>query len=384
MAIEGELIVRLDCREQRVRKVTVRSTRPMVAARVLTGRSAADAVTMVPKLFSVCGGAQGAAAAAALVAAGAMRLWVDGPSRDREVMLESLQDAFWHLLIDWPNVTGSAPCATPVAAARFEIASSTRATDGTSRLNDAKAMRELGARLTTIAAEAIFGMPPAEWLELVDVDALRAWCANGGTVPAVLLGHVLSDEPTLCRSAIALMPPAQADVLLRATVPALRDEATFARAPTWAGAPVETGALARQRNEQLVQAVHKKFGNAVVTRVVARLVELALLVLELQEKAVRTNRPPRIQSIPLGTNEGLAAVETARGLLLHRAQLRDERVVDYQIVAPTEWNFHSQGALARGLEGLESEDELRLLRSARLAVHALDPCVGFRVEVGHA
>ena len=182
-------------------------------------------------------------------------------------------------------------------------------------------------------------MPPAEWLELVDVDALRAWCANGGTVPAVLLGHVLSDEPTLCRSAIALMPPAQADVLLRATVPALRDEATFARAPTWAGAPVETGALARQRNEQLVQAVHKKFGNAVVTRVVARLVELALLVLELQEKAVRTNRPPRIQSIPLGTNEGLAAVETARGLLLHRAQLRDERVVDYQIVAPTNGTF---------------------------------------------
>ena len=35
-------------------------------------------------------------------------------------MLEALQDTFWHLLIDWPNAMGTAPCATPVAAvARF-------------------------------------------------------------------------------------------------------------------------------------------------------------------------------------------------------------------------------------------------------------------------
>ena len=94
--------------------------------------------------------------------------------------------------------------------------------------------------------------------------------------------------------------------------------------------------------------------------------------------------PPRIQSMRLDADEGLATVETARGLLLHRACVRDECVVDYQIVAPTEWNFHPGGALVRGLEGIDSDDERGLLRSARLAVHALDPCVGFRIEVGHA
>ena len=132
MVIEGELIVRLDCREQRVRHVTVHSTRPMVAARLLGGKSAVDAVAMVPKLYSVCAGAQGAAAAAALAAAGATGLRAaDLPVRDREVLLESLQDAFWHLLIDWPNAMGSAPSSTPVAAARFEIAASMRTADGT-------------------------------------------------------------------------------------------------------------------------------------------------------------------------------------------------------------------------------------------------------------
>ena len=383
VVIEGELIVRLDCREQRVQQVTVRSTRPMVAARLLGGKRAGDAAAMVPKLFSVCAGAQGAGAAAALTAAGATECEADLPVREREVMLESLQDAFWHLLIDWPNAMGSAPCPTPVASARFAIAASTRTADGTPRLNDARTRRELGMRLSKIAAQAIFGKSPAEWLGLADVDALRVWCAGRKTVPALLLGQVLADEPALCRSTITLMPPPRPDALRRCIVPALRSEPAFARAPTWAGAPVETGALARMRNQPLVMAVHEAFGNAVVTRIVARLAELAQLTLELEGTAEGSDGP-RIQSMRLDADEGLATVETARGLLLHRVRLRDECVVDYQIVAPTEWNFHPGGALVRGLEGIESESERSLIGSARLAVHALDPCVGFRVELGHA
>jgi Ni,Fe-hydrogenase I large subunit len=180
------------------------------------------------------------------------------------------------------------------------------------------------------------------------------------------------------------MPAAHPDALLGVIVPALRDEPAFARTPTWAGAPVETGALARMRGEPLVKAVYEVFGNAVVTRIVARLAELALQLLELQGMTTRPGQPPRIQSLPLAANEGLGVVETGRGLLLHRSLVRDECVVDYQIVAPTEWNFHPGGAFVRGLEGLESVDERALVRHARLAVHALDPCVGFRIAVDHA
>ena len=384
MALEGELIVRLACDARRVRQVTVRSSRPMIAARVLTGKTAVDAAGVVPRLFSICGGAQGTAAAAALAAAGATGREFDFGSREREVMLEALQDTFWHLLIDWPNTMGTAPCATPVAAARFQIASSMRATDGTPRLNDAAAMRELGASLSRIATQSIFGMPTAAWLGQRDVETLKAWCARRETVPASLLDHVLTDWPTLGRSSSPLMPPSQRDTLLRVIEPAMRADPAFSRAPTWAGEPVETGGLARMRDEPLVLEVQQKFGNAVVTRVVARLAELARLLLELTGTDPRTDMPPRVQSIALGNGEGLAAVETARGLLLHRARLQEQCVVDYQIVAPTEWNFHPDGALVRGLEGLEADDEQHLVGAARLAVHALDPCVAFRVEMAHA
>ena len=384
VAIEGELIVRLDCEARRVRQVTVRSTRPRIAARVLAGKTAVEAATLLPRLFSICGGAQGTAAAAALAAAGATGPAFEFAGRDREVMLEALQDTFWHLLIDWPNAMGTAPSTTPVAAARFQIASSMRAADGTPRLNDEAAMRELGLRLSTIAAQSIYGMPPAAWLEQGGVEALHTWCARRETLPAILLGRVVNDQPTLGRSATRLMPKLQCESLLCDIVPAMRGNPAFSRAPTWSGTPVETGALARTQGEPLVLALQRKFGNAVVTRVVARLVELARLLLELTGPDAQTGVPQRILSLPLESGEGLAAVQTARGLLLHRARLHEQCVVDYQIVAPTEWNFHPDGALVRGLEGLEADDELHLISWAQLAAHALDPCVAFRVEANHA
>ena len=88
--------------------------------------------------------------------------------------------------------------------------------------------------------------------------------------------------------------------------------------------------------------------------------------------------------MPLARDEGLGAVQTARGLLLHRARLADGRVADYQIVAPTEWNFHPDGALVRGLRTIVADDGATLEQRTRLAVQALDPCVAFRIEVGHA
>jgi uptake hydrogenase large subunit len=384
VAIEGDLIVRLCCEARRVRQVTVRSTRPTIAARVLSGKAPADAAATVRRLFSICGGAQGAAAAAALAAAGATDAVLDSANRDREVMLEALQDTFWHLLIDWPNTMGTAPNATPVAAARFQIAAAMRAADGTPRLHDAAAMRELGERLSAIAAQSVFGMPPNAWVELEDVESLLAWCARGATAPATLLGRVLVEWPALGRSATPLMPEPQRGSLLGVIVPAMRDDPGFSRAPTWAGAAVETGGLARMWDEPLVIALQKRFGNAVVTRVTARLIELARLLQELVASDGATAASPRVRRMALGPGEGMAAVETARGMLLHRARLVDQRVADYQIVAPTEWNFHPGGALATGLVGLAAADDAQLLGAARLAAHALDPCVTFRVEVEHA
>jgi uptake hydrogenase large subunit len=79
-------------------------------------------------------------------------------------------------------------------------------------------------------------------------------------------------------------------------------------------------------------------------------------------------------------DEGLGVVEAARGCLTHRASLRDGVISGYQILAPTEWNFHPEGSVAKGLSGFPCGDEAIFRRQADLFINAVDPCVGYRLE----
>lgn len=381
MSLEGELVVHLGWDGHRVQDARVTSTRPFAASRVLEGKTPEEAVAMVPHLFSICGCAQGAAAVHALAGAGAR---VDAATAPIDVVLETVQEYFWRLLIDWPQTMHHAIDAATVSDVRRGIALHARARDGKPDPESAEALHELAETLSAAAAQKVFGMSPAAWLTLGDADALAAWTDSGITIPAQLLGLLLDTMPELGRSDVALMPPPARDALMQAVVPAMARQAKFSIAPTWDGSPVETGALARMRSQPLIAALVARDGNSVATRMTARLAELATLLVELCTQPLADRPPIEVQAVGLGRDEGLGAVQTARGLLLHRVCLAEGRVAHYQIVAPTEWNFHPDGALVRGLRKIVTDDRATLEQATRLAVQALDPCVGFRIEVGDA
>ncbi|HTP45358.1 MAG TPA: nickel-dependent hydrogenase large subunit [Casimicrobiaceae bacterium] len=376
MPLEGELRVRLSWNGSRVQEVTINATRPLAAAGLFAGKSPAWVVATVPMLFSICASAQGAAAGSAVAAAGgaddALR-----PMRELEVIIETIREHFWRLLIDWPQSMGREAVLAPMACVR-RLAAAPRAALTSMEV---PARRELADALGTAAAESIYGMTPSEWLAIDDLSRLHAWTDLGVTLPAMLLGQLLKEMPRLGTSDVPLMPPISAQTLVDVVAPEMRLSPGFARAPTWNGTPVETGVLARMQSQPLLTAVAARCGNAVATRMVARLVELALLLEEFAGVAAPTRR---LEAFSLGGGEGVAAVQTARGLLLHRARLRNGSVADYQIVAPTEWNFHPQGAFPRALLALEADDDASLEWKARLTAQALDPCVACRIEVGHA
>jgi hypothetical protein len=335
-------------------------------------------------LFAVCGGAQRAAAVSALAAAGATDVDADAVRDTNGVALETIQEHIWRLLIDWPQAMGGVPNATPVAAVRHRIAVAARAADGRATLGDPPAMRELGAELSGLAAQAIYGMPPAAWVELATLEALDAWTARGATSCAALLGAMLSEMPTLGRSDVRLMPVPTREALLDVVVSAQDGDRDFERSPTWAGVPVETGVLARTARHPIVAALILRNGHAVATRYVARLVDLAWSLLGICEGSPDDNEWPRVLAFAVGSADGFAAVRTARGLLVHRVRVESGHVADYRIVAPTEWNFHPHGALASGLAGLPAGSRRELQTHARIAVQALDPCVPCRLEVADA
>ena len=381
MSLEGELVVRLAWDGQRVQEARVASTRPFAAARVLKGKTPVEAVAMVPRLFSICGCAQSSAAAQALASAGAS---FDDATPATDVVLETVQEYFWRLLIDWPQTMRHGVDAASVADVRRRIADHKNGHDSKRGDDGSAPLGELVAALSKTAAQKIYGMSPAGWLALGDADALQSWADAGATMPARLLGLLFSTMPQLGRSDVALMPFPAREALMQTIVPALAQQPEFARAPTWGGLPVETGALSRVRSQPLVAAVAARNGNSVATRMVARLTELATLLQVLAESSADAYPASWVQAVALAPGEGLGAVQTARGLLLHRASVADGRIADYQIVAPTEWNFHPEGALVRGLRGLVTDDGATLEQKARLTVQALDPCVACAIEVGHA
>jgi len=379
MSIEGELRVTLHCDGQRVRHLGLHSTRPLVAPRLLQGRRPADAAALVPRLFALCGQAQGAAAAAALRAAGAEAAGMPTPSA-WTVVLEALQDTLWRLLIDAPRSLSLPPQAAAVAPARAAVARAMAAL-ATEPSRPQPALAAAAAALSDIASLHVYGDDPSHWLAGTDATAFDHWRDTATTLPARALALLAQTAPDLGRSDTALMPGLDDEAWWSVVVPALQRDPLFARAPTWGERPVETGALARQRAQPLVAALISRDGHSAATRLAARLVELTFLLDTLATAA--DDAAGWVRAWPLGAGLGLAAVQTARGLLLHQVRLEAGLIADYCIVAPTEWNFHPQGALFRGIVGMQASDEATLLARTRLAVHALDPCVGFGVEVVH-
>jgi hypothetical protein len=379
MAIEGEIVVTLHWDGRRTQRATVRSTRPSAAARVAVARRPAEAVHLLPTLFAICGHAQRAAASAALGAAGAdLEVPALAPVA---VQLEGVQEGFWRLLIDIPRALGLATATAAVAAVRAQVA---RAIDLVRARGDAAraTLLDAASALDAAAGELVYGCAPAAWLAGMDPAAYERWCAAGETLPARALSKLAHASPGLGRSDTPLLPELEGSGWT-SVVEALQRDPAFAGAPTWDGVAAETGPLARQRDQRLIAALIARDGCSAGTRIAARLVELARLLAALRQ---REDEPSdTVRAWRLDAHSGIAAVQTARGLLLHAARIDGEHIADYRIVAPTDWNFHPDGALAHGLAGLEADDAATLAERAGLAVIALDPCVAFRIEIaGHA
>lgn len=79
--------------------------------------------------------------------------------------------------------------------------------------------------------------------------------------------------------------------------------------------------------------------------------------------------------------EGLAQVEAARGCLIHRVQIDDGVFSNYQILAPTEWNFHPQGLIREALGSLGDCESHEREQLARIVINAIDPCVGYESRI---
>lgn len=157
------------------------------------------------------------------------------------------------------------------------------------------------------------------------------------------------------------------------------------KAPRLAGQVVETGALARQMVEghPLIRSLVAQSGGNVQNRVIARLLELALIVPQM-EQWIRSIQPgePFYQPTNIAADAcGAGLVEAARGSLGHWVSIRNKHILNYQIVAPTSWNFSPRdrdgvpGALEQALVNAPVRPGENEPVSVQHIVRSFDPCM---------
>lgn len=163
------------------------------------------------------------------------------------------------------------------------------------------------------------------------------------------------------------------------------DAYSWNKAPRLAGQVVETGALARQmvNGHPLIRALVTQSGGNVQNRVIARLLELALVVPQMEQwiKSIQPGaaffHPARLPADALG----VGLVEAARGGLGHWVTVRNQHILNYQIIAPTSWNFSPRdrngnpGALEQALANAPIRPGETEPVSVQHIVRAFDPCM---------
>jgi len=357
----------------------IASTRAPVPPALVVGRSPAAVADLLRRLHGLCSLAHGSAAAAACEqamgaaadpACAAKRAFLVAAERAREHLLE--------LVVGTADTLGETPEPRDLAQLRGLATGLQRAAGEAAPQtwrDDAAAICE---QVRALAARTVFD-PGGD----AGCEDFLAWASEGSSAPARLCRLVIDGGLAGLGAASDDHSPApDPEAVGRRLLAA--DGAAFARRPVWDGSPRETTSFTRRRAELLVDALVARFSDGLLARLAARQIDLARIAEELPLLAAAVDDPAPAFAPACGSRqdgEGVATAETARGRLIHAVRLARGAVAEYRILAPTEWNFHPEGPVARRLAALDSSEPAEIDRRARLVIGVFDPCVPYTLTV---
>jgi Ni,Fe-hydrogenase I large subunit len=390
--VEGEILIQLSCQQERIQKVAVRSSRPLQLTHLFEGKSVQELLGIVPMLYSVCATAQ--ASAAVQACRQAMDIDVNSSLKTAESMLVTMETArehLWRILIDWSNQVDVPVNRSLVASLAHLLPQAKQACFKDSDLFtlqpnlklDQERFSSVIEQLAKTLADSIFSRSSADWYALTSVEEFDAWLEVTSTPAALLLRRIRDNQSAqLADAGCHILPTFDPQAICQRL--AAEDADRFIAAPDWKGDVFETTPLTRTVAHPLLQQLATRYGYGLLTRMVARLLELASIPARLRDQLQALVSGPvdtESESPKLGAQEGLGVVEAARGRLVHRAVVDKGVISGYQILAPTEWNFHPRGVVAKGLLTLPVTTLATLKQQADLFINAVDPCVGYRLEI---
>lgn len=363
-SLTGGIKVSVCYNRDHIKAVEITNTRPFAVTRLFTGKPVDRVLAMMPSLFYICGMGQLIAALRAVESAsGVTESLANRQARDTLLFAESVREQVFSWVTNWAPQHKS------------------RMSHVVDWFNQCR--KQLGWSLTLAhtslgeASKRVEIEPLARQLEGVIQPLLPA---HQGFAPLPVMGlseavcqllKECGEYPLgLAAKTLNFGDQQQSIAVLSALDGANAEQ--FCHQPSVSGVPAETGCWARQNMaasgfviESRLRSLYRE-----ITTAPARLRALA----KFTEGSASENIGVR----------GCSIVETARGSLLHKVTLDEKKRVErYQIIAPTEWNFHPQGSLKTKLEGLYIPWE-QVTPVAETLIKLLDPCVDWQLELVHA
>lgn len=121
---------------------------------------------------------------------------------------------------------------------------------------------------------------------------------------------------------------------------------SFAKNVSYKDKYYEVGPFARAmvNKNQLILDAHKKYGDSIFSRIIARVSEISQLLKHSKKliEELDLNEPSYIEpsiGIKQLNASGYSAVEAARGTLIHKVEIENGFIKNYEIITPTQWNL---------------------------------------------
>jgi coenzyme F420-reducing hydrogenase alpha subunit len=379
MSVEGQLQIQLQL-AQGVIQCQLSSSRPIQASKLFAGKSINHVLRTLPMLFSICGKAQ------AVTAVRAIENATEKPASDavestREALiaLESLREHALRVAMDWPVYIKEKPDNQVLARISLGINQLMQALEPQHALAyQADAIKFLAnskqqwESCSTSLAEFLFADSAQNWMQLTIPDWVERQHTQASRFIYWLGQKSWKDAG---QSGISSLPSMnnKHDKALKERL--LKDGHRFTAMPTWDAQCYELGWFNQWNGNS-----NKITNNGIYSRMLARLFEIAELIQKLDDFFIRDNKLP-IAYQSEGDVKGIAHTNAARGRLTHCVDIEGSVVRQLLILAPTEWNFHPQGVAVDSLRHLQGNSPQELRQQAELLIHAIDPCVGYALNI---
>lgn len=156
-------------------------------------------------------------------------------------------------------------------------------------------------------------------------------------------------------------------------------EGSTAKAVTYKKRLYETGPLARGMvaKRPIIKSLHKRYKDALLTRIFARTHEVSLLLAECKRLLGELDLNEPSCTLEMDTRctdfEGTGVVEAARGSLIHRTEVSGGLIRRYEIITPTQWNLSHGSGDEHGI-AVEAMVGSKSIQEATFILRTFDVC----------